>query len=97
MKTLQQRLQSRISTRRNEIREIEELISRYKELGFSYIAANFRQDLKTLVADQKLDKQLYGHCMTQHAVMVDLLKALMNESADSFIVLDDVERVDDIS
>ena len=66
------RLQSRISLRRNEIREVEAVAAKWKQMGYGYreegleqdadysfeFAACIRKEQIPLVKDQKLDKHL---------------------------------------
>lgn len=64
MKTMQQRLQSRISLRRNFIAQLESDADLYKtaaEGQLRWIARNIRDDIKPLALDQKLDKELFNY------------------------------------
>lgn len=81
MKTLEQRLQSRISLRRNLITVVEavrvEIKAQAKNTGLPYYydqARLVRAELKELAIDQKLDKELYA-TMLDHR---DMLRALDN-------------------
>lgn len=65
MKSIRQRLQSRISLRRNCIRDYEDMLSLWKAEPKTNLArrgaiVNYRQVLKELAGDQKLDRELYA-------------------------------------
>jgi hypothetical protein len=76
MKTIQQRLQSRISKRRNFIRFVEENVAddkasrhaiRVLDLDFDHVCESLSENIingkkiiREAAADQKLDKQLAG-------------------------------------
>lgn len=64
MKSLQQELQSRVSLRRNCIRETEAEILHLKSLpaeyGMGYAIRHYKNDLALFVKDQVVDKKLYA-------------------------------------
>jgi hypothetical protein len=60
MKSLQQRLQSRISVRRNCIRDVEDNIAMYKAAKMMYKVQELNKRLAYMAEDQKLDKKLFA-------------------------------------
>jgi ribosomal protein L19E len=74
MKTIRQRLQSRISLRRNTIRSFENDVEAIKEiirLGVDGLVGDLRcirEVLKVLRDEQKLDKILYVRLLQDEAV-----------------------------
>lgn len=69
MKTLQQRLQSRISKRRNDIRDLEYLAKLYFQEGFRAYAKNLHQQVIELGKEQKLDKDLMNMVVAMNTVV----------------------------
>lgn len=76
MKTLQQRLQSRISLRRNCIRETEDEVVHNHYLfrltnnrQFLGNMLDAKEAIRVLAADQKIDKELYAMGLEQDAVI----------------------------
>lgn len=62
MKTISQRLQSRISLRRNYIAYLEDTADYYKTVAEGQLAfqtGEIRKRIKPLAGDQKLDKDLF--------------------------------------
>jgi hypothetical protein len=70
MKTIRQRLQSRISLRRNTIRELEADLVCLKQYKYhmNYIKdaiSDYKEEIAFLALDQKLDRQLYAMLIEQ--------------------------------
>lgn len=95
MKTLQRELQSRISLRRNCIRETENELSYSRELF--RLTGNYRslqqmldakEAIKILASDQVLDKKLYAMGLEQDSV-IRATQAAVQISANLYLQLID--------
>jgi predicted ribosome quality control (RQC) complex YloA/Tae2 family protein len=95
-KSLKQRLQSRISIRRNLIAELEEgiveqkyIARQYREAGqviyartFSSTAREIRREVTQIGRQQRLDKDLVAHLIQSSNVIIDLIREVMPNLQD---------------